>query len=207
MDVVKRLGICMCIAVLLAVGSRAESRRAVPREAHGSTVADALRPYAETIISVSRDNGLDPNLVGAVILQESGGDAYAFRPGTRDWWSRHGKRAVADAKRSPSKHDDRWVQYPEMAGGSWGLMQPLYITARAYGFDPRYPSGLCDPRLNIEVGAAVLSDGIRRRGSIRGGLLAYNGGGRPAYASEVLAKRDLIRATGLFPTINGASTP
>lgn len=208
----RRLAAVWLIAIAVAFCGRAESRQRVVRPVGGSLVrvreAEAVRPYVGLIAEAAKRFEVEPELIAAIIVQESGGNAYAVRPGTDDLWRRYGKKVIEQARRSPSRNDDRWVRYPDLASASWGLMQPLYITARDMGFDPQYPSELCDPRVNIDVGVTILRDKLRKAGgSVSKALLFYNGGGRPAYVAEVLSKRDAIRSAGLFPTTDGATHP
>lgn len=209
----RRLAAIWLIAFAVAFCGRAESRQRAIRKAPTSVVrvreAEAVRPYVGLIVDAAKRFEVEPELIAAIIVQESGGNAYAVRPGTEDLWKRYGKKVIEQARRSPSKRDDRWVRYPDLASASWGLMQPLYITARDMGFDPEFPSELCDPRVNIDVGLTILRDKLRRAGgSVPKALLYYNGGGRPAYVAEVLAKREAIRSAGLFPppTTDGVLT-
>ena len=161
--------------------------------------ASAVWPFVGFIVDSAQRHGLEPELVAAIILQESSGNPYAVRPETEGFWKRYGKRVIENFRRTKSKRDDRWAKYPDLCSASWGLMQPLYVTAREMGFDPEFPSELCDPKLNIEVGCTILAYKLKQaHGSIQGALLRYNGGSRLSYPGEVLAKRDLIRSSGLF---------
>jgi len=75
-------------------------------------------------------------------------------------------------------------------GFSWGLMQVMGQVARETGFDALFLSALCDPEQGLAVGCKVLrkkSDAMA--GDTTRALLTWNGGGNPAYAAQVLARR------------------
>ena len=70
---------------------------------------------------------------------------------------------------------------------SWGLMQVMGQVAREHGFGGEL-SSLCLPLNGLEIGCLVLDGKIAHAGTIREGLQAWNGGGNPSYADEVLAR-------------------
>ncbi len=59
---------------------------------------------------------------------------------------------------------------------SWGLMQVMGAVAREYGFSGRFLSQLCDPAVGLEYGCRHLSILLKRHGTIRAALSAYNSG-------------------------------
>ncbi len=140
-------------------------------------------------------SGLDPVLVGATIIQESGGDAYQMRVEPA-FWARYGGTY---RKTIPSSHPaHRWLQFPHVFAASYGLMQVLYPVAFELGEYIDFPTRLIDPDVNIRIGCKLLSQKIARTGSLNKGILAYNGGGRPAYLTEVLAKVQEVKQSGIF---------
>jgi soluble lytic murein transglycosylase-like protein len=75
-------------------------------------------------------------------------------------------------------------------GFSWGLMQVMGQVARENGFDAPFLSTLCDPEMGLAVGCRVMRKKLDAMGGdVARGLLAWNGGGNPAYAAQVLARR------------------
>ncbi len=75
-------------------------------------------------------------------------------------------------------------------GFSWGLMQVMGQVARENGFADRFLSSLCDPETGMEFGCRVLRKKLDlAKNDTAQGLLAWNGGGNPNYAVEVLARR------------------
>lgn len=132
---------------------------------------------------------LPPELVCAVIEQES-----AWKPGaTRyepDFAAKYGpvyRRLFPDC---PHLEDPLFYS-------SLGLMQVMGGVAWEHMFRKELPL-LYDPETNCDVGCRVLATKLRRVGWAAGepltevlavkGLLRWNGGGRKAYAKEVLAR-------------------
>jgi soluble lytic murein transglycosylase-like protein len=71
---------------------------------------------------------------------------------------------------------------------SWGLMQLMGESARERGYDGDL-AALCDPEIGVPWGCAHLKWKIDHAGGdVARGLQAWNGGGNPNYASEVLAR-------------------
>lgn len=95
----------------------------------------------------------------------------------------------------------------ESAYGAKGLMQvvPRHHTERL-AFHGGAETVL-DPQTNIRVGAEILSDYIRRTGSLEAGLQMYAGAGEDSgrgYAQKVLAeKRRLSQALKTLPSVAG----
>lgn len=161
-------------------------------------IPDSVLRWAPNARQAALAAGLDPSLVLAIVWQESAGKQYAVRP-EPGFFRRYFDRLKAFVAQSPSKRDDRWFAFPDLYSASFGLMQPLYQVALEHGFDPEFPTDLCDPDLNLRVGCAILRRKIDRAGGDRNaGVLAYNGGGRPEYLTEVLAKLAAVNAAGVF---------
>ena len=124
---------------------------------------------------------LDPALVCAVVEQESAWNPWAIR-----------YEPLFFAKYVASLYTNNKVSASEAyaRGFSWGLMQVMGQVAREFGFDAPFLSALCDPEQGLALGCKVLrkkfdaADGDATRA-----LLAWNGGGNPAYAAQVLARR------------------
>lgn len=75
---------------------------------------------------------------------------------------------------------------PHLADASRGLMQVLYSTAIGTGYKGE-PSGLFEPRANIDAGTSYLASLLSKTGNVAGAASAYNGGYRPSYAFGVPA--------------------
>ena len=79
------------------------------------------------------------------------------------------------------------------AGGGHGLMQiiPRYHLDKIP--DGLGAKGLLDPVVNVQVGAQILDDAIRRAGSTQAGLQSYNGSKHKSlFARRVLAERERL---------------
>lgn len=160
--------------------------------------------YRSDIDRIAPKYGLDPDLVAALVEQESGGQfhAYRFEPAFYHRYLEHNP-----------KYQGR---EPREVSASFGLTQVMYPTAVEHGFDGQ-PWDLFDPRRNLEIGCAVLSKlfawaNLRYRGMETGraaivrrsALAAYNGGkegNNPTaslrnapYADAVLARFERIRS-------------
>lgn len=141
----------------------------------------AATPYRGSIEFAAKKYGLDPDLVEAVVIQESSGraDAFRFEPGFYEQYLK-GKAEYAG-------------QIRRRISSSYGLMQVMFTTAQQYGY-PYEPEMLFLPGTNLDYGCRHLAalfdwakgDGVKA-------LAAYNGGKgnwtaiRPQeYAHEVL---------------------
>ncbi len=125
--------------------------------------------------------GLEPALVCAVVEQESGWNTWAIR-----------YEPLFFAKYVAGLYTNNKVSATEAyaRGISWGLMQVMGQTAREKGFGSTYLSTLCDPAVGLAMGCKVLRHKLDSvGGNVARGLLAWNGGGNPDYANEVLARK------------------
>ena len=124
---------------------------------------------------------LDPALVCAVVEQESAWNPWAMR-----------YEPLFFAKYVASLYTNNKISASEAyaRGFSWGLMQVMGQVARETGFDALFLSALCDPEQGLAIGCKVLRKKIdAMSGDTTRGLLAWNGGGNPAYAAQVLARK------------------
>lgn len=132
-------------------------------------------------------SNLEPSLLAALVWQESSGRerAYRFEPG---FWRRYLAGKVRWAPSSGSSPEEV-AHHIRRVSASYGLCQIMYPVACENGYVGE-PEGLFDPDTNLKLGARILAAHINRAGGrTAGGLLRYNGGGRPAYADEVLRKK------------------
>lgn len=146
--------------------------------------------YRPNIEHAAKAHGIDPDLLEALVLQESSGraDAFRYEPGYY--------RRYLEGK----KEWEKWI--PRRVASSYGLTQVLYPTALQYGFNPAYePEMLFLPDINLNLGAKILAALLKKfDGDTDKALQAYNGGvgsvGSPktrAYANKVLARLALIK--------------
>jgi soluble lytic murein transglycosylase-like protein len=160
-------------------------------------------PYRSEIVASAAAHGLDPDLVQAVVEQESSGRFYAYR-----YEPAFFMRYLA----SKAEYKDR---NPHEVSASYGLMQTMFSTAVEHGYDGE-PWGLFAPTVSLEYGCRVLASNLKwARGhyvglakhevviTTRAALAAYNGGkvgNQPngplrnrEYADEVLMRYERIR--------------
>lgn len=124
---------------------------------------------------------LDPALVCAIIEQESSWNPWAMRYEPA-FFAKYVAGLYTNNKITASEAYAR--------GFSWGLMQVMGQVAREIGFDSTFLSALCDPEQGLAVGCKLLRKKLdAMAGDLTRGLLAWNGGANPAYASQVLARR------------------
>ena len=144
-------------------------------------------PYRAAIESAATTHGLDADLVEALVWQESSGRADAFRYEPAFW-----RRYLAT---NPVYANEE----PRRVASSYGLMQVMFTTALAQGFNGE-PELLFDIRINLDIGCRVLGRLLARTdGDEAEALAAYNGGWGnrtgelpKLYAQRVLHRRRII---------------
>lgn len=122
---------------------------------------------------------LDPPLVCAIVEQESGWNPWSYRYEPL-FFHRYIEPKLGEWKIDDTEAIARAC--------SWGLMQTMGQVAREFGyFGPC--SQMLDPLTGLNIGCQVFSHKLRQaNGDVTAALLAWNGGARPEYASEVLAR-------------------
>lgn len=129
----------------------------------------------------AQEHELDWVLVAAIIEQESGWNPWAMRYEPA-FFAKYVAPLYTNNKISAS---EAWAR-----AFSWGAMQVIGQVAREAGFNGRFLSELCDPVTGIAIGCKILKAKMVRTGNEEtAGLLAWNGGGNPHYAVEVLARK------------------
>lgn len=161
-----------------------------------------MTPYRADIERAAVAHGIDPDLVEAVVTQESGGraDAFRFEP---DFYPRYLARnpfyvAFGNVRRVSS---------------SYGLMQIMFPTAVDHGFTAQ-PEYLFLPSVNLDMGCRILAKLLTTL-RLAPALQAYNGGkggiGKPepaAYARSVLGHLERIKAARTRSKVDvGADVP
>lgn len=151
---------------------------------------------------------LDPDVVEAMVLVESGGNPYAYNPEPKYryfWDVRAGRpfRKVSEAElaaKFPPKDfralagdpDQEW--WAQQA--SWGLMQVMGAVAREYGCRLPFLTELTRPDLCVDIGCSHLALLLRRAGgNLHAALAMYNGGpagnARPPYRNAAYVQKVL----------------
>lgn len=118
---------------------------------------------------LSAQMALDPELITAVVMAESGGDAFAIRHEPK--WKYFCK---------PEQFADALGILPETEmtnqATSWGLMQVMGSVARELGYRDSLP-GLQRPELGLAYGCKKLTYCLKREnGDFEAALARYNGG-------------------------------
>lgn len=142
---------------------------------------------------------LDPLLIAAIILTESGGNTLAGRYEPAFF------RRYVETKTSENlggfvprgtislDTEKNW------RATSWGLMQVMGQTAREHGFKEVYLTSMLEPKIGIQVGCMVFSKYLASVNyHIDKALLRYNGGGNKDYPALVLSKVDSGKASELL---------
>ncbi len=143
--------------------------------------SNAPSPLQTLARKVAAAQALDPALVCAVVEQESSWNPWAVR-----------YEPLFFTKYVASLYTNNKISATEAyaRGFSWGLMQVMGQVAREAGFDALFLSALCDPEQGLAVGCKVLRKKLdAAAGDTTRALLAWNGGGNPNYAAQVLARR------------------
>src|SRR6202011_768520 len=130
-------------------------------------------------------HSLDPALVCAVVEQESAWNPWAMRYEPA-FFAKYVAPLYTNNKVGATEAYSRGI--------SWGLMQVMGQVAREKGVSSLYLSALCDPANGLSIGCRVLREKLAAAsGDAAKALLAWNGGGNPDYAAEVLARMPRYR--------------
>jgi soluble lytic murein transglycosylase-like protein len=120
-------------------------------------------------------HSLDPDLVCAIVEQESGWEPLAIR-----YEPAFQKRYVEPLGLGQTETVARSI--------SWGLLQLMGQAARELGFKG-HMGQLLDPAVGLEWGCKHFANKLARaNGNVEKALLYWNGGSRPEYAKEVMAR-------------------
>jgi len=126
--------------------------------------------YTALIGITASSLGLDPNIVEALVIRESGGNKYAFRPELNYpyLWDVALNRPFRKLHAGEASSKEAPTDFPFLAGGrqqewvgqqtSWGLMQIMGALARERGFSAPYLDALTDPDENLRVGCGHLAE-------------------------------------------------
>ena len=123
-------------------------------------------------------HNLSPDLVCAVVEQESGWNTWAIR-----FEPAFEQRYIHPALLSAPTTEELSLAV------SWGLMQVMGQCAREHGFQDRYFTTLCRPEIGLDMGCRIFRHKWEQaKENLEVTLLHWNGGANPSYASEVIAK-------------------
>jgi len=159
--------------------------------------------YTREIRTEAAKHGLDPNLVEALVLQESAGntDAFRFEP---NFWNRYLKNNLLYKGRNPRR-----------VSSSYGLMQVMFPVAVEDGLDSAAPpETLFVPERGLEAGCRRLAKllawakgfpGTTAEQQLWAALASYNGGrggnepGSPVLRNGIYARQVLDKLANLAP--------
>ena len=142
---------------------------------------------SETIFKNAKEYRLDPKLIAAIIIQESGGNIFACRYEDGFFRKYLESKTRATLKGRVPLHFKTEIYSRAF---SYGLMQIMGNTAREAGYDNQFLTGLVEPEANIDLGCKILSRFISTQPSIEAALLRWNGGSNKNYPNEVLKHMD-----------------
>lgn len=129
----------------------------------------------------ARAHDLPPEIVCAVIEQESGWDRWAARYEPAFY-----QRYIEPLLAGSGSFDETEAH---MRAFSWGLMQVIGQVAREHRFSASSLAQLCEPGAGLEIGCRVLAAKLAAaEGNIPRALLLWNGGGNRGYPDAVLAR-------------------
>ncbi|WP_184085008.1 transglycosylase SLT domain-containing protein [Silvibacterium bohemicum] len=133
----------------------------------GPNVPSALQPFVQDINAASKQTGVPASLIGAQILQESGGNPNAVTTNPALGLPDTGLMQVDQAT-----FQGLQSQYPSLLGGK----------------------SVSDPATNIMAGALLDSQLLKQNnGNISAALTAYNGSADPSYVNEVTSKMNALQ--------------
>jgi soluble lytic murein transglycosylase-like protein len=140
------------------------------------------------IETVAAKHGLEPNLIEAICLTESGGNPFATKPeptypylmNVKTWRPFSVTREQASAKTAPAGFpclaghpDQEWWSQQQ----SWGLMQVMGAVARELGFTGPYLSQLTEVVTGLHFGCKHFAAQLAwAKGDVNKALGAYNAG-------------------------------
>lgn len=164
-------------------------------------IPDAVLDCEGLAVRYTRGTTIPSSLILAIIWQESSGDQWAVR-----WEKAYQYFCRLNGKPLYRKNLNymqnrgaavvvlgEWEFY--MQSASHGLLQLMGAVARELGWRKSLME-IYDPNINISLGVKHLQRKIKQAGSLRGGIVRYNGAGAVAeqYATSVLRKEQLIKA-------------
>lgn len=138
---------------------------------------------------VAATHGVDPNVIEAMVWQESGGDEFAWNPEPRYryFWDvkQQGPFRSVTASEMAAKFPPK--DFPVFGGdrdqewwaqqASWGLLQIMGAVAREQGFRGVYLVELSQPTLNLDIGCRFFAALLKwAKGDTWKAVAAYNGG-------------------------------
>lgn len=148
-----------------------------------------LTAYRAEIERAAGAAGVDADVVEAMVLQESGGRAWAWNPEPRYRWLWDVRQGRPFRTVTPDEAARKWPpsDFPVLGGdrdqewwgqqASWGLLQVMGAVARERGFTGLYLTELCDPVVGLVYGCKHFAALLRMAGGdVWRAVAAYNAG-------------------------------
>jgi soluble lytic murein transglycosylase-like protein len=130
-------------------------------------------------------SGIDGALICAMAEQESAWNPWAIRYEPQ-FYKRYVTGLIAAERLSETESRARAT--------SWGLLQVMGQVAREHGFSGAFLAELCDPASGVQIGCKVFAGMLEaEKTNVTEALQRWNGGDRPEYAAEVLARVQTYR--------------
>lgn len=157
-----------------------------------------MSTFYQSILDASKTYGINPELICAVIQQESRGDTWAVRFEPK-FFLKYIKdkpyRELLGVKPDPGTASQETERF--LRSTSFGLYQIMGETAREIGFPLNYLTELLRPSLNIAWGTKYLAKILKAEDNdLDRALQRWNGGGNSQYAEKV--KEKLNSGEGLY---------
>jgi soluble lytic murein transglycosylase-like protein len=149
--------------------------------------------YGQIINEAAIKHNIRPDVLAALIMQESSGNHLAVRYEPA-FYKRYieGKPLSGYVPKRITEETER-----QLRSMSFGLGQVMGQVARENGYNNESLVGLVDPMVSVQLAALILAKNlIRANGDYHKALLRYNGGGDPNYPNKVMARianRDYLK--------------
>lgn len=153
---------------------------------------------------------VEPALLAAIVIKESGGDTWAIRyePAWKYMWDVETNAPFRGTLNPETFPAPDYVSSPTEWNSqrtSWGLMQVMGAKARELGFVGKFLSELCDPVVGVRFGAKFVSKLQKKYESLEDVVSSYNaghprlgvGGNGETYVRPVMGLYEDFRRTGI----------
>lgn len=173
-----------------------------------------LTAYRAEIERQAARRAVDPDVIEAMVLQESGGRAWAWNPEPRYRWLWDVRQERPFRSLTPADASSKWPpsDFPALGGdrdqewwgqqASWGLLQVMGAVARERGCRALYLTELCDPVLGLQFGVAHFAALLRlAAGDTWKAVGMYNAG--PGGWDSGPARVHIHKVQGFYAQVTG----
>lgn len=127
-----------------------------------------MYPMTNIILDAANEHGIDPRLILAICIVESGNRGNVAR------YESHYKWTFMPAEHAKRLGITEPTEY-QLQKFSWGPMQIMGATARELGYNGFLPE-LCVPQVGILWGCIYLKKLLAKHGDVQDAVAAYNAG-------------------------------